>query len=136
MFQLSSLRRQEGFTFNEVLISIALIAIGILGFSLNTVSVIQGNHVSGNITTATNLAQDKMEELKAQMSFKDMDNCPDAGDRSLTATGAPGGIYDRCWAIKDSSIPGAEGLKEVSVTVRWRDYLPREVSLSTLVFTR
>jgi len=136
MFLLSSSWGQEGFTFNEVLISIALIAIGILGFSLNTVGVIQGNHVSSNITIATNLAQDKMEELRAHISFTDMDNCPDAGDRSLTATGAPGGIYDRCWTIKNFSVPGGEGLKEVSVTVRWRDYLPREVTLSTLVFTQ
>lgn len=128
-------KRQEGFTLNEVLISVGFITIGVLGFTLNTIGVIRGNHISGNVTVATNLAQDKMEQLKAQSTFTDVDNCPDSGDQEITATGAAGGIYSRCWAIRDFSLAGTTRLKEISVTVRWRDYLSHEVTLSTLVFT-
>lgn len=128
------IKREEGYTLNEVLVSIALIAIGVLGFSLNTVSVIQGNQISANLTIATNLAQDKLEELNARTGFANVDNCSTtAGDQKITATGAAGGIFDRCWRIDDS--PLGPGLKQIDVIVSWRDYLPRSVTLSTLVFT-
>lgn len=126
-------RRQEGFAFNEILVAIAFITIGILGFSLNTVAVIQGNYISGNFTVATNLAQDKMEQLKAQTTLTDVNNCPGSGERDLTATGAAGGIYDRCWVITD--FPFGSGLKQIDVTVSWRDYVTRVVTVSTLIFT-
>jgi len=123
---------QEGYTFNEVLVSIALIGIGILGFSVNTIGVIQGNYTSSNFTIATNLAQEKMEQLKAQAALANVSHCPDSGEKGLTATGAPGGIYDRCWAIVDS--PLGDGLKRIDVTVSWRDSVSRAVTVSTLVF--
>ncbi len=125
--------REEGFTLNEVLASIALISISILGFSLNTMSVIRGNYISKNVTTATFLAQDKLEQLKSLATLSDLDNCADPPEKDVTATGSEGGIYGRCWTIKDS--PLGTGLREITVTVRWTDYLSRKVTLSTLVFT-
>ncbi len=132
MLRLHLIKHEDGFTLNEVLVSIALIAIGVLGLSFNTIGVIQGNQISGNITTATNLAQDKLEELRAQTSFTNGDNCPSPAD-PITGTGAAGGIYNRCWRITDSSL--GPGLKQIDVTVSWRDYVNRSVTLSTLVFT-
>jgi prepilin-type N-terminal cleavage/methylation domain-containing protein len=126
-------RQQRGFTFIEILISIGLIAVGILGFSLNTMGVIRGNHISGNYTVAANLAQDKLEQLKAEATFANADLCPDSGEQGLAATGVAGGIYNRCWIIKDS--PLGDELKQIDVTVSWRDYIPRAVTVSTLVFT-
>ena len=127
------IKRQEGFTLNEILVSIALIAIGVLGFSVNTIGVIQGNFISGNVTIATNLAQDKLEELKSPATFSNVNNCSSPPDH-LTAAGVPGGIYDRCWIIKDRTDLGTS-LKEIDVTVSWRDYISRSVTFSTLVYT-
>ena len=124
---------QRGFSYNEVLFAVALIAVGVLGFSVNTIGVIRGNHLSANYTVAVNLAQDKMEQLKAQPVLSDVDGCPNFGERGIGAAGASGGTYDRCWTIKDS--PLGVGLKEVTVTVTWRDAEHRAVTLSTLVFT-
>lgn len=131
--RLSLIQREDGFTLNEILVSIALIAIGVIGFSVNTIGVIQGNFISGNVTIATNLAQDKLEELKAPGSFTNIDNCSSPPDH-LTAAGASGGIYDRCWVIKDRADLGTS-LKEIDITVSWRDYISRSVTLSTLVYT-
>ncbi len=133
MFLRSLFKSEDGFTLNEILISIALIAIGVIGFSVNTIGVIQGNFISGNVTIATNLAQDKLEELKAPGSFTNVNNCSSPPDH-LTATGASGGIYDRCWTITDRTDLGT-ALKEIDVTVSWRDYISRSVTLSTLVYT-
>ena len=124
---------EDAFTYSEVLVSIALIAVVVLGFSLNTIGVIQGNRRSADFTIATNLAQDRMEQLKAHPSLGNTDRCPDLGERAISATGASGGIYDRCWTIKDSSL--GSGLKEITVTVKWRDSEPRALTLSTLVFS-
>jgi Tfp pilus assembly protein PilV len=122
---------EQGVSYTEVLMSLTLVSVGVLGFSLNTVSVIQGNHRSADYTVAANLAQDKMEQLKAQPAPADIDNCPAAGERGITATGAPGGVYDRCWTVKNSIV--GSGLKEIVVIVSWKEAEIRSIKLSTLV---
>lgn len=126
--------RQRGFTYTEVLVSIAVITTAVLGFSLNTISVMRANSLSAGHTVAATLAQDKLEQLSARPLLSNLDRCPDSGDRNISASGGPGGIYNRCWTIKDS--PLGSGLKEISVTVRWRDTDARSVTLSTLVFSK
>ncbi len=118
---------QEGFTLIEVLVAIVLIAIGILGFSINTIGVIRGNYISRNVTIATNLAQDKMEELIGQT------NPADGFDGPLNSQGflSPSG-FDRSWDI--APVSGKPGFSQIDVTVSWRDYIDREVKLSTLVY--
>jgi hypothetical protein len=126
-------KRETGFTFNEVLVAINVIVIAILGYSLSTVGVIRGNLTNDNTTAAINLAQDKMEQLKAQKNLVNDDRCPSAGDRAITATGMPNGIFDRCWRIVDS--PLGPHLKQIDVTVSWRDRENREIIFTTLVYT-
>lgn len=128
------LRREDGFTLNEILVSIALIAIGVLGFSVNTIGVIQGNQISGNVTIATELAQDKMEEIRATGNLSN-------GSDNITATGASGGTFSRAWTIGTSSLNEATGgaagssLKEITVTVSWTEYqVTREVKVAALLF--
>ncbi len=133
------IKRPGGFTLIEIIMSNALIAIGILGFSLNTVGIIQGNFISGNYTIATSLAQGKMEELLD--SGTALPTCPTATtagcfDGPLNSQGTtdpPGAIYNRSWVITVDS--PESGLSTIDVTVSWQDYLNRTVTLSTLVFT-
>jgi hypothetical protein len=124
---------QTGFTFNEVLVAINVIVIAILGYSLSTVGVIHGNLANDSATIAVNLAQDKMEQLKAQSKLSNDDRCPSSGDHAITAIGAPGGIFDRCWRIVDS--PLGPNLKQIAVIVSWRDREDRNIVLSSLVYS-
>ncbi|MBI4525481.1 MAG: prepilin-type N-terminal cleavage/methylation domain-containing protein [Deltaproteobacteria bacterium] len=126
--------RDSGFTLNEILVSMALIGIAVLGFALSTGDVIRGNSRSSNVTAGTNLAHDKMEQLKAQTSWANVNNCPDKGELHLKATGEKGGKYARCWIIQDSPLGGS--LKQIDVTVSWRDHKHESVTLSTLTFTK
>jgi hypothetical protein len=128
----SVVKRQTGFTFNEVLVAINVIVIAVLGYSLSTIGVIRGNLTNDNTTVAINLAQDKMEQLKAQKKLVNENRCPDMGDRAITATGTPHGIFDRCWRIVDS--PLGPQLKQIDVTVSWRDHENREITVTTLVY--
>lgn len=131
---------EAGFSLHETLIAMALISIGILGLAINTSGVIQGNHRSGTLTVASNLAQDKIEELRARATLAILNNCSgstvtlEPAEMKITSIGAPGGIYDRCWTVQDSVL--GVGLKQVDVTVSWTDYGQRSVTLSTLVYGR
>ena len=124
--------RQEGFTFNEVLVAMNVIMIAVLGYSLSSVSVIRDQAANDNLTVAIHLAQDKIEQLKTQANPTNENRCPESGERGISAVGASGGIFDRCWRTSDSSL--GSSLKQIDVRVSWRDYQPREVKLSTVVF--
>ena len=66
----AAIHRQEGLSYTEVLVSVAVISIAVFGFSVNTVSVIRGNLNSTSYTVANNLAQDKLEQLSAIVASK------------------------------------------------------------------
>jgi len=124
--------RQEGFTFNEVLVAMNIIVIAVMGYSLSSVSVIRGQVANDNFTIAMHLAQDKLEQLKSQMNPPNENCCPEAGERAISALGGAGGIFDRCWRVADS--PLGANLKQVEVVVSWRDHQSRQVTLSTLLY--
>jgi prepilin-type N-terminal cleavage/methylation domain-containing protein len=58
------LQRAEGFTLIEVMIGMVILTIVSLGLINLTVSTIRGNAFSKHMTTATILAQDKLEQVK------------------------------------------------------------------------
>jgi hypothetical protein len=133
MFAFSTkLRQDAGFTFNEILAAMSIVVLGVMGYSLSSVNMIQRQTVSDRSTVAIHLAQDKLEELQALRSPTDVDLCPSGGDRAISAKVGVPGIYDRCWRIAPS--PLGTNLKQVDVKVTWQDYEAREVTLSTLVF--
>ena len=124
---------QAGFSFNELLVAMNIVAVAVLGYSLSSGDVIRRQLTSDNSTVAINLAQDKIEELQARSKLTDGDLCPSGGDRGIAAKGSGSGIFDRCWKIAGS--PLGSNLKQLDVTVAWRDHADHQVSLSTLVFT-
>lgn len=123
---------QSGFTFNELLAAIAIGVTAVMCYSLNTASMFRHQVVNSNATIALQLAQDKIEELQARHNPADENRCPGAGEVGLSASGATGGPFNRCWRIEPS--PLGANLKQVDVTVSWRDLQPSEVTLSVLVF--
>lgn len=130
LFQRAS---SHGFTFNELLVAMNVMVIGVLGLSIAMVAVIQGNQGNDNFAIAVNLAHDKIEQLKAASNLPTEDRCPGGGDVGINSSGAGAGIFNRCWRIMPSAL-GVE-LKQVDVTVSWREPRIQEVSLSALIFT-
>jgi len=130
---LKAFRRECGYTFNEVLVAMNIVAVGILGYSISTVGVMRGNSASSHYAVVVNLAHDKMEQLKGSKNLINTNNCPGSGERGITAMAQAGGIYNRCWVISDSAL-GAK-LKEIAVTVSWEGTEHQEITLTTLVFS-
>ena len=130
--QRAILARQNGFTFNEILVALGIAVVTVMGYSLSSVQLIQRQTASGNSTIAIHLAQDKLEELQSRKHIADVDLCPGAGEHALSANPGAQGIFDRCWRVVPSAL--GVGLKQLDVTVSWRDTEPREVMLSTLIY--
>ena len=62
----SSFKQDRGFTLTEVIITIVVVAVALLGL-LGSISFVAGRHLSAEATTtATELAQEKMEEKIAK----------------------------------------------------------------------
>lgn len=124
---------ETGFTLNEVLVTMGLVVLGVLGHSVSTISVMRGNSTNTEYSVAVNLAQDKIEQLKSLTTLDETDNCPASGDVGISATGLSGGIYNRCWEVAASEL--GDKLKQINVTVSWRDHEDRSVHLTTLVYS-
>ena len=126
-------RKEDGFTFNELLAAMGIVVFAVMAYSLSTITLNRRQLVSNNSTIAIHLAQDKIEELQARRPLADTDLCPDGGDRGLSAKSSVSGVLNRCWRIATSAL--AADLKQIDVVVSWRDHETHETTLTTLVFT-
>lgn len=71
MIRFDSSRADRGFTLVEVLIAIILFAIGLLSIASLVTAVIRSNALGKQITTATSLSQQKLEEY----TYKGYSSC-------------------------------------------------------------
>jgi len=116
MKNFSSKQRAAGFSFIELMIAMAILAMGMLA----AVSMHVGstrNNTKGNIYTQANmLAKAQLETLKNQ----DVLNLAVGGpytdpNNPVDAEGQPGGIYNRSWTIETLGTDA----RRLTVTVQW-----------------
>ncbi len=103
------LHKNSGFTLIEVMIAIAIIAIGIFGVMSLVITVMKGNTLSKRVTTATTIAQEKLEDFK----IMDYDN---AVDDSGTDTAYN---IDYYWKADVQDDTPATDTKTITVDVYW-----------------
>lgn len=115
-------KNEEGFTLIEVMIAILLLLIGLLGVAGVAATIIQANAFSRQVTTATTLAEERMEALK---------NIPYASLASGADTPAQFPGFNRTWAIQtDAPLTGTSTVV-VTVSFPWKTQT-RNVQLQTI----
>ncbi len=104
-------RYAKGFTLIEIMVAITLLSIGLLGMAGLTVGITRGNRLSSEVTTATALAQAKMEDIKRVGYSGATSSAEDYNAISGYA------LYKRDTVI-DVDTPEL-GMKTVTITVSW-----------------
>jgi len=116
-------RKSSGFTLIEILIALVIFTISIVAFAGLTVTATRSSSYGGRMTEAVTLAQDKLEELKANSWEKIVSG----GDQK---TGATGINYTRNWNVLET---GNRNLKTVSIKIDWKDRVDHSISFITVV---
>ncbi len=115
---------QRGFSLLEVLVGLIVLAFGLLATAGMQLSSIQGNHFSSDLTQATVLAQNKLEELK-NLPFSDPKLKNPSSAQQITVSGI---LYTVQYTV---TVPG-NWMKLITTDVRWADRGDHRVTLSTI----
>ncbi len=118
-----------GFTLIEVLVAMAIFAIAVLGLAIGATSVMRANQTGLYTTIATNLAQDRLEELKSRTAANI--NTTGSPQNNLSVSGVPV-KFNRSWTVT-AGCNGVTGLTCITVTVGWTDYTSHSVVISSAV---
>ncbi|MBW2020872.1 MAG: type II secretion system protein [Deltaproteobacteria bacterium] len=120
-------KQPKGFTLLELIIAISMLSVGLLAVSTMVTMVINSNKMTRNLTTAVNLAQNKIDDLK----ITSYANIVDSTESSLDENGVSGsGIFDRTVSVVENTNPD---YKTVQVTVSWAEPNTRQVVLTTII---
>jgi len=120
---MNKIANNSGFTLIEVLVAMVILSVGLLGTAALITGIINSNKLSNRITTATVLAQDKMEEIKGAGYAG-----AEAGEEPYGGVNFP--LYKR---ITDVALANpSAGMKKITVTVYW-DSDSSQVELQTIL---
>jgi Tfp pilus assembly protein PilV len=103
----------------------SIFSVSFLALAAAASSVMRANQTSYASTIATNLAQDKLEELMATTSANIVTGGP------VTDTNA-GMTFTRNWTVSPNS-PVA-GVTQIDVKVDWTDYTDHSLTVTSAVY--
>ena len=108
----------QGFTLLEVLIAMAIFAIGILAVGAMQINSINGNASARRATEAATWAADRVERLIA-LPYNDPDL--NVADAAAPHQAPDEGIYRISWTVaeSDSNGDGVNDIKTIEVRVDW-----------------
>lgn len=124
--------RQAGLTLIECLVSVLILAVGLLGVSAALTAALTSNQKASQISYATAIVQDTVEEMRSLgYGAIDFETFPE----SIPVSGLHSGV--RTIEIEEA-YAGSPRLKRVVVTVSWRGHDGRtaHVMAETLVGNR
>jgi prepilin-type N-terminal cleavage/methylation domain-containing protein len=126
-FSLSKpLASRAGFSLIEVLVAIGIFSVAILGLAVGAITITRANKTSQFHTLATNLAQDKLEQLKAT-ALANVATCNSNCEASPPTY--QGATFTRSWLVTANT--PTVGVTKIDVTVQWRDYTTHNLTVSS-----
>jgi len=121
-----------GFTLVEVLIAIVFLGIGLLAIAGMQIMSIQGNSFSADMTRASMLARDRLEDLRSR-SFEDA--CLSVGhypiDPKEFAESDPKGFFSMDYDVSEVNGTGKKA-RLIELHVQWRDKVEHRLTFSTM----
>lgn len=113
--RIRNLKKENGFTLLEVIVSIAILTFGLLAVASMQITAIRGNDLAGRVTEASGWGQEKVEELSG-LSYTDADLDPNGNPH--TEQNPPAG-YTITWNVTANN--PVNNVKLIVVTVTWQD---------------
>ncbi len=101
---------QRGMTLVEIMVAMIILALALAWLAPLLVIAMRGNRFGGDLTEATTLAQDKLEEFR-NMSYSSMLADPVGQDTVGAAV--------RSWTITEEE--DQDGLANIEVNISWQD---------------
>lgn len=112
---------QKGIGMLEVLISVVILSVAIMGMATLQSRGIRGNDLGNRTSQAVALAQDKLEELIDTSRDTTLATGTTADTNNpIDETGASGGIFTRSWDVQNGPVTNAQ---TVTVSVDWSDIM-------------
>lgn len=118
----------DGFTLLEVLVAMAIFSVAILGLAIGATSIMKANQTSYFNTVAANLAQDKLEQLKAT-TVANITSCSSSCDSP--APKYKNVTFTRTWTVTANS--PTNGVNRLDVSVQWKDYTNHTLTASSAI---
>ncbi len=121
-------RCQKGVTMLEVMVSILILTIGVLGLAPLIGIAVHNNTYANDLTIANNLAQKELESLMAQQSY---------GALPLLETkDSVSGAYQVNRRVDDNTVLAAvpPGVFKLSVNIKWTDSKQKQRSIDYSIF--
>jgi Tfp pilus assembly protein PilV len=116
----SARRSTAGFSLIEGLAATSFLALALMAFAANTISLTHNEKSADSTSAAHALAQQKLEQLRSSAlgavvagNFSDTSN-------PLKADGTADGTFTRTWTVSGNDSPTL-GLRTVTVSVSWTD---------------
>ena len=119
---------EKGFTLLEVIVAISILTFGLLAVASMQMTAIRGNYNASNITEATTVAQDRLENLMGLL-YSDPLLVPGNG-LSDPSPPSPSG-YTITYDVLDNN--PMMNTRLIAVTVQWQDKGVQKQSVLTCV---
>jgi len=107
---------EKGFTLLEVIVAISILTFGLLAVASMQMTAIRGNYNASNITEATTVAQDRLEDLMGLL-YSDPLMAP-GNDLSDPNPPSPSG-YTITYDVLDNN--PITNTRLITMTVQWQD---------------
>jgi type IV pilus modification protein PilV len=119
-----AIQEPNGFTLIEVVAALIILAIGLLAIAAMQIASTKGGYFSNNVTQATILAQDKLEDLR-NLSYSDSNlSSGQHNEGTMSET-----IFSRQYHIVEDA---GNSIKTIAVTVQWVDRGGHSISFATI----
>ena len=119
-----TIRNQKGFSLIEVVLALIILAVGLLGIAGLQITSVQGNSFSTQVTQASILAQNKLENLR-NLPYDDPKLTGGQPAEQITKSGIVFRIGYNVSLVGNS-------MKKIITTVGWTDRTNHTISLSTI----